>query len=129
MQPVGHFATGASFAFLVNMLIYLGRKGRTTFRHLMLMPVTIILCGFWAFGPDWSRFFIHLFGLPYTYSHEAHHPGWPDIFFFHGLLDSRFAGRGAMIGLLAVIVMFLTLIIIYLAEIKRLLKLCTKKPD
>ena len=129
MQPVGHFAIGGSFAFLVNMLVYLGRGGRTTFRHLVLMPVTIILSGFWAFGPDWARFFTHLLHLPYAYSQEAHRPGWPDIFFFHGILDDRFAGRGAMMGLLAVIFMFLTLMVIYLLEIRRLLKTCRKNPS
>jgi len=126
MLPAGHFAVGASIGYLVNICIYVIRRGRTTFRHLFWMPVSIILCGFWAFGPDWIRFVKKMFHLPYAYSIEAHRPGWPDLFFFHGFLDSRYPGRGTIIGLAVIIFIFASLIAIYLLEIRRLLKIIGK---
>ena len=123
MLPNGHFAVGASSAFVVNFAIYAVRRFRTIFRHLILMAVTTIFCGFWAFGPDWGRFFFNFFHLPYTYSPEAHKPGWPDIFFFHGYLDTNFPKRGTIVGLAVIIFIFSALIVIYLIEIRRLLNI------
>ena len=122
MVPVGHFAVGAGCSFLANLVVYVARRGRTTYRHLVLMPVSMILGGFWAFGPDWMRLFKYLLGRPYAYSSEAHRPGWPDIFFFHGVLDTRYPGSGTIVGLAAIVLIFSAIILIYLLEIKRLSK-------
>lgn len=122
MLPIGHFAVGSSAAFIVNLAIYAARRCRTTFRHLVIMPISIVCCGLWAFGPDWIRMLAMLFHLPYTYSGEAHRPGWPDIFFFHGYLDTNFARKGTIIGLAVTIFIFSSLIAIYLLEIRRLLR-------
>jgi hypothetical protein len=120
MVPVGHFAAGASCAFFVNILIYIKRKGQTTFRHLVWMPVSMVMAGFWAFGPDWLRLLKYLLHRKLAYSNEAHHPGWPDIFFFHGIFDTRYPGSGTIVGLAVTILIFSALILIYLLEIKKL---------
>ncbi|MEW6378203.1 MAG: hypothetical protein AB1611_01215 [bacterium] len=127
MLPSGHFAVGASFAFLANLTVYRIRHYRTTFRHLVVMPVSILFCGFWAFGPDWLRLFCAVLHLPYAYSAEAHQPGWPDIFFFHGFLDAHFSRRGTMLGLVIIIFIFTSLMAIYLLEIWRLRKALKKR--
>ncbi len=122
MLPIGHFACGAGVAFLVNILLYLLRRCKTTFRHLLWMPISIVLAGFWAFGPDWVRLFKYLLGQPYAYSSEAHKPGWPDIFFFHGYLDKYFPDRGTIVGLATLILIFLATNLLLLREINRLRK-------
>lgn len=128
--PSGHFAVGASVAFFINLAIYKARHCRTTFRHLVWMPASILFCGLWAFGPDWIRFFKNLLRLPYGYSAEAHQPGWPDIFFFHGFLDTYFPRQGTIVGLMIIIGIFASLIIIYLLEIRWLLReLLRRKPE
>jgi hypothetical protein len=130
MLPSGHFAAGASVAFFINLAIYKARHYRTTFGHLVWMPVSILFCGLWAFGPDWIRFFKNLLHLPYVYSPEAHQPGWPDIFFFHGFLDTYFPRQGTILGLVVILGIFTSLITIYLLEIRWLMReLLRRKPE
>jgi len=86
----------------------------------------MLLCGLWAMGPDIPRFFAYIFRLKYSYNTEAHQPGWPDIFFFHGTLDKHKRG-GSLPATIIIVFMFACLFYMYIKyiielrnEIKRL---------
>ena len=121
MLPAAHFSVGMIPPFLVSAAIYIKRKGKVTFRYLIWTPIAMFLGGVWALGPDWCRYIAILLRKNYRYSSEAHQPGWPDIFFFHGRLD--LAGHtGAVLGTVAILFMFSCLIFVYLKQIWSLMR-------
>ena len=126
MLPAGHFAVGMSIPFAISMGVYLKNRGRVTFRYLVWTPLSMFLGGIWALGPDWYRYLAILLRKPWAYSPEAHQPGWTDIFFFHGHLD-LLGHTGAVIGPSSILLMFATLIFIYLRKIKELMDLIEHK--
>ena len=119
MLPPAHIAAGMAPPFAVSAAVYLVRRGRVSARFLTAVPLWMLAGGVWAVVPDMPRLVLRLAGRQYGWSAEWHRPGWPDIFFFHGTLDSTGRG-GSLWGTAAILFMFVCLVVVYLREIHRL---------
>lgn len=76
--PVMHTAVGMSAPFLVGVAGFL-KSGRVTSRALLVLTVSMLICGLWAEVPDMPKVLLHRW--------VPHDAPWVNIFFFHQLLD------------------------------------------
>ncbi|MFC1497829.1 hypothetical protein ACFLS1_05045 [Verrucomicrobiota bacterium] len=73
---------GVSFPFVAALIVYAIRRGRTSVRILILVPVCMTISALWAIAPDIPR----LLGFSDLYNRLASDPRC-DIFFWHYSID------------------------------------------
>lgn len=105
-QPALHFAVGATCGTCLSLVI-----GPVRRRWYRLGPLLATAAGIWACLPDLDHVFARFPWLPAsesvsTWGHSHVYPRLVNFFFFHGLLDRYYAGRGTIVGLAYVLLMY-----------------------
>jgi hypothetical protein len=119
-SPSIHFAVGMVCGGAIWLLVLLVRP-----RWWLYMPLAMMVGGLWAEGPDLPGIFKEFPSLAVAdWIHgrqwrEAMHAGWPNVFFFHGLIDKTGTGGGTY-GFAIAATLYTAWIIILVAYIRRL---------
>ena len=80
---MNHIVVGAGIPFLVGLLVYGLQGGRAGMKLLVVLPICMALCAFWAILPD-----IPLLLGDATWYVRMHRSPWINLFFWHGAIDA-----------------------------------------